>query len=367
MSTTAYIYTAPVTPVRASGTRPRVTSQTSTTSVFTRTSYASMWEPKPLSTSGSMTSVSVADSDDGADLVKDAERSSHLQDVIAAYRHTQELEAINARRLHKQSSQADRYGVLCAAGREMAKLLKNAGQPVVPLVLISCEEEDIETWESSFTSDVDATPRQYIGQFVDYFGPPAIPSPHLLSPRKPAPSMHVTEPEEEEERQDSLLDALLDIASTDGASVPHTPQAVAKVKSHSRPRRIPKRDASKKRTAKQDTGRLLDLPLDIPDIGCDDDHASVPHISKAVDPSRPRRIGISKRDASKKRTKKEGSSKKQRAVKEADDVLAKFGEVSARLDKLDGDFQDLRGDIDAFDVELKAFGEELSRLFGGSA
>ena len=123
MSTTSYIFT----PVGASGTRPRVTSQTSTTSVFTRTSYASMWEPtQPLSTSSSMTSVSVADSDDVSDPVK--ERSTHLQDVIAAYRRTQEVEAINARRLHK---------------------LHNSGQPVVPLVLISCEEEEIKTWETS--------------------------------------------------------------------------------------------------------------------------------------------------------------------------------------------------------------------------
>lgn len=69
---------------------------------------------------GSMTSVSRADSDDVSDTVK--ERSPHLQEVIAAYRHTQELEAINARKLHKESTQAERYGVLRAAGREMEKV-----------------------------------------------------------------------------------------------------------------------------------------------------------------------------------------------------------------------------------------------------
>jgi hypothetical protein len=67
-----------------------------------------------------MTTVSKADSDDASEPVK--ERSPHLQDVIAAYRHTQEIEAINARRLHKQSSQLERYEVLRAAGREMGKV-----------------------------------------------------------------------------------------------------------------------------------------------------------------------------------------------------------------------------------------------------
>lgn len=67
-----------------------------------------------------MTTVSKADSDDVSDLVK--ERSPHLQDVIAAYRHTQELEAINAQRLYKQSTQVERYEVLRAAGREMGKV-----------------------------------------------------------------------------------------------------------------------------------------------------------------------------------------------------------------------------------------------------
>lgn len=75
---------------------------------------------------------------------------------------------------------------------------------------------------------------------------------------------------------------------------------------------------------------------------------------------------IPKRDAGKNRTKKEGSSKKRRAVKAVDDVKT-IGEISARLDTLDDGFKDLQNDIDAFDARLKAFQAEFSCSFGVSA
>ncbi|KIK03155.1 hypothetical protein K443DRAFT_488189 [Laccaria amethystina LaAM-08-1] len=384
MSTISYTFTRG----DASGTRPRVTSQTSTTSVFTRTSYASMWERKPLSSSSSMTTVSKADSDDASEPVK--ERSPHLQDVIAAYRHTQEIEAINARRLHKQSSQLERYEVLRAAGRELGKLQRSSGQPVVPLVLISCEEEDIKTWESSFTSD--AAPREYIGQLVDYYGPPAIPSPHLLSPHKPARSTHVTEPQdEEEEEQDSLLDQLLGLRSANGndndtlvlkADNLHVSTADEAldlddllVQTESLPVvKLPKvarvKDAQPKRICQsafinnEDTLDLEDLIATGFDAAPSLLAVAMPvEVAKQVH-SRPGRI--SKRDASKKRATKEGPSKKRRAVKEVDSVKI-LDEISARLETIDDGFTDLRNDIDAFDAKIKAFQAELSLSLGDSA
>jgi hypothetical protein len=80
--------------------------------------------------------------------------------------------------------------------------------------------------------------------------------------------------------------------------------------------------------------------------------------------SRPGRI--SKRDASKKRATKEGPSKKRRAVKEVDSVKI-LDEISARLETIDDGFKDLRNDIDAFDAKIKAFQAELSLSLGDSA
>lgn len=77
---------------------------------------------------------------------------------------------------------------------------------------------------------------------------------------------------------------------------------------------------------------------------------------------------ISKRDGSKKRSKKEGSSKSRRAVKEAEDVktldqlstrLDTIDQILARFDKLDDGFKDLLVDIDAFDAKLKAVQAQL--------
>ena len=135
----------------------------------------------------------------------------------------------------------------------------------------------------------------------------------------------------------------------------------------------PKRDARKKRAIKKGSikkrravkeaddvktfgeisARLDTLDDDFKDLRNDLNESlfdvTFPKVVRAKDPQ-------PKRDARKKR----------RAVKEADDVKT-FGEISARLDTLDDDFKDLRNDIDAFDVKLKAVVEELERSLRVSA
>ena len=145
----------------------------------------------------------------------------------------------------------------------------------------------------------------------------------------------------------------------------------------------PKRDARKERATKKGSikkrravkeaddvktfggisARLDTLDDDFKDLRNDLNESlfdvTFPKVVRAKDPQ-------PKRDARKKRTNKRGSIKKRRAVKEADDVKT-FGEISARLDTLDDDFKDLRNDIDAFDVKLKAVVEELERSLRVSA
>ena len=135
----------------------------------------------------------------------------------------------------------------------------------------------------------------------------------------------------------------------------------------------PKRDARKKRAIKKGSikkrravkeaddvktfggisARLDTLDDDFKDLRNDLNESlfdvTFPKVVRAKDPQ-------PKRDARKKR----------RAAKEADDVKT-FGEISARLDTLDDDFKDLRNDIDAFDVKLKAVVEELERSLRVSA